>query len=32
MNQINFSNKYPDLAKEWLLRTQDDEFSAKVNF
>jgi len=29
MNQINSSNKYPDLAKEWLLRAQDDELSCK---
>lgn len=29
MNQIDFPNKYPDLAKEWLLRAQDDELSSK---
>lgn len=29
MNQIDSKNKYPELAKEWLLRAQDDELSAK---
>lgn len=29
MNQANSQNKYPDLAKEWFLRAQDDELSSK---
>lgn len=29
MNQINSQNKYPELAKEWFLRAQDDELSSK---
>lgn len=29
MNQIDSQNKYPELAKEWLLRAQDDELSNK---
>ena len=29
MNHINPQDKYPDLAKEWFLRAQDDELSSK---
>lgn len=29
MNQTNSLNKYPELAKEWFLRAQDDELSSR---